>query len=141
MASNEEIIDYVMESPDNTNPNVLRSMLGSSGGSYVLPVASADTLGGVKVGSGLSIADGVLSASGDGGGVLLVNLETDMTSMTMTMDKTWKELKDADLPVLVRVFEEPKYLKVYTFVLQVTEGDWEGSYLVDADLGGRSRPI
>ena len=31
---------------------------------YELPVASAETLGGVKVGSGLSIADGVLSASG-----------------------------------------------------------------------------
>lgn len=32
-------------------------------GSYTLPTASADTLGGVKVGDGLSIADGVLSAS------------------------------------------------------------------------------
>ena len=32
------------------------------GGSYVLPIASADTLGGVKVGSNLSIEDGVLSA-------------------------------------------------------------------------------
>ena len=30
---------------------------------YELPVASADTLGGVKVGSGLSIADGVLSST------------------------------------------------------------------------------
>lgn len=29
---------------------------------YVLPVASASTLGGVKIGNGLSIADGVLSA-------------------------------------------------------------------------------
>lgn len=35
---------------------------------YSLPVAGADTLGGVKVGSGLSIdANGVLSASGGGG--------------------------------------------------------------------------
>lgn len=33
----------------------------NSGEQYVLPTASADTLGGVKVGSGLSIADGVLS--------------------------------------------------------------------------------
>ncbi len=32
------------------------------GGTYVLPVASADTLGGVKVGSNLSIENGVLSA-------------------------------------------------------------------------------
>lgn len=38
------------------------------GGGYVLPVASASTLGGVKVGSGLVITDGVLSATGGGGG-------------------------------------------------------------------------
>jgi hypothetical protein len=38
------------------------------GDSYVLPVASASTLGGVKVGSNLSIdANGVLSATGGGG--------------------------------------------------------------------------
>lgn len=30
-------------------------------GSYTLPTASADTLGGIKVGNGLAIADGVLS--------------------------------------------------------------------------------
>ena len=31
---------------------------------YTLPTASASTLGGVKVGSGLTITDGVLSANG-----------------------------------------------------------------------------
>ena len=36
----------------------------NNGSSYTLPTASADTLGGVKVGSGLSIEDGVLSATG-----------------------------------------------------------------------------
>lgn len=33
---------------------------------YTLPTASADTLGGVKVGAGLSISNGVLSATGGG---------------------------------------------------------------------------
>lgn len=38
---------------------------GLSGGSeYTLPTASASTLGGVKVGSGLTITEGVLSADG-----------------------------------------------------------------------------
>ncbi len=37
---------------------------GGSGVEYTLPTASAETLGGVKIGSGLSIADGVLSADG-----------------------------------------------------------------------------
>jgi hypothetical protein len=36
----------------------------AAAGSYVLPTASASVLGGVKVGSGLTITDGVLAASG-----------------------------------------------------------------------------
>ena len=43
--------------------------LPSGGGSYTLPTASAVTLGGIKVGSGLSIdGNGTLSSSGGGGG-------------------------------------------------------------------------
>ena len=44
--------------------------IGSGGGGgYVLPIASASTLGGIKVGSGLSInSNGVLSVTGGGGG-------------------------------------------------------------------------
>ncbi len=38
--------------------------LPSSGEANTLPTASASTLGGVKVGSGLTITDGVLSADG-----------------------------------------------------------------------------
>lgn len=39
----------------------------SGGGSYTLPVASADTLGGIKIGENLSIDEnGVVSASGGG---------------------------------------------------------------------------
>ena len=45
---------------------------GGGGGSYVLPIASASTLGGVKVGTGLSIdsSTGVLTANGGGSYVL-----------------------------------------------------------------------
>lgn len=43
---------------------VLSSTGGGGGGGYTLPVASASTLGGIKVGSGLSVtADGTLSAT------------------------------------------------------------------------------
>jgi hypothetical protein len=41
--------------------NIVSVTLG--GGSYTLPTASSSTLGGVRVGSGLSISSGVLSAS------------------------------------------------------------------------------
>ena len=41
----------------------------TSGGGYTLPTASANTLGGIKIGSGLSIdGNGVVTASGGGGG-------------------------------------------------------------------------
>jgi hypothetical protein len=39
---------------------------GSGGQSYVLPTASADTLGGIRVGENLSISNGVLSAQAGG---------------------------------------------------------------------------
>lgn len=45
------------------------NLTATGGGSYILPIASASTLGGVKIGSGLSIdSEGVLSATGGGGG-------------------------------------------------------------------------
>lgn len=56
--------------------NITVTGAGTSGSPYVvnntynynLPVASASTLGGVRVGSGLSISGGVLSVTGGGGG-------------------------------------------------------------------------
>jgi hypothetical protein len=53
-----------------TSVNGLTGDVTVSGGSgsYTLPTASASVLGGIKVGSGLSISSGVLSATGGGGG-------------------------------------------------------------------------
>ena len=48
--------------PANPYPPSSEQMGAGGGGSYVLPTASADTLGGVKVGNNLSINNGVLSA-------------------------------------------------------------------------------
>lgn len=46
--------------PDQVDP--YGKISGGGGGGYVLPTASADTLGGVKVGNGLTMTDGVLSS-------------------------------------------------------------------------------
>lgn len=54
-----------------TTDLVARAMAAnaSGGGSYTLPVASASTLGGIKVGENLTITeDGILSATGGGSG-------------------------------------------------------------------------
>ena len=61
----------------------------SGGGSYVLPIASADTLGGMKVGDGLSINEsGVLSTSGGGGGSL------DYTTEEQDTGRKWIDGKE-----------------------------------------------
>ena len=39
MSSNEEIINYIMSTPENANPNVLRGMLGNSSSSNDLTFA------------------------------------------------------------------------------------------------------
>lgn len=61
---------------------------------YVLPKASASTLGGVMVGSNLSIDEnGVLSASGGGGdGIYVVQVSVDQHGHDPTADA--EELKD-----------------------------------------------
>ena len=81
---------FVDENPylvyDNENDATLDDV------SFTLPTASADTLGGVKVGEGLSISDsGVLSASGGGGGNALI-CNVDIQSETYTLDKTAGEI-------------------------------------------------
>lgn len=42
----------------------VEGLSGGGGSGYILPTASASTLGGVKVGEGLTITDGVLSTTG-----------------------------------------------------------------------------
>ena len=64
---------------------------GGGGDSYTLPTASASTLGGVKVGSGLTITDGVLSADGvtpaaaqaDSTATTIAALKDDTVTLTM----------------------------------------------------------
>ncbi len=63
-----------------------------------LPAASADTLGGVKVGSGLSITEtGVLSASGGGGKrlVFIADTEDEMRPCEMQGADSWSEVEAA----------------------------------------------
>lgn len=70
--------------------------LGVAGGgsAYVLPVASAETLGGVKIGKGISITeDGTISVSGGGIGEDDVATDQDMDNM---MDRVFPEEGGSD---------------------------------------------
>ena len=102
---------------------------GSVNSSYTLPAASDSTLGGVKVGSGLSIeSDGTLSASGGGGGALKVNIVVD--GETASLDKTWGEIFDAlsEGQYAYIVNEQNTSIDVYTILAMELDGD----YYVDA---------
>lgn len=54
----------------------------TTGSSYTLPAATANSLGGIIVGSNLSISNGVLSATSSGGGVTAFNNRTGNVSLT-----------------------------------------------------------
>lgn len=59
----QEVYDY-LKTNGLINEDEIYLVAGES--SYILPIASADSLGGVKVGSGLSVeADGTINFSGD----------------------------------------------------------------------------
>ncbi len=50
---------------------------------YELPIASADTLGGVKIGSGINITDGVISVTGGSGGGSELTFASGETEVTL----------------------------------------------------------
>lgn len=55
---------------------------------YTLPTASADTLGGVKIGSGITITDGVISASGGSGNSQYIFIKYSDVEPTQDSDMT-----------------------------------------------------
>lgn len=66
---------------------------------YVLPTADADTLGGVKVGSGLTITNGVLSADGvaPAANVPAVEVSGELSDVITTLNALLSALKTAGL--------------------------------------------
>ena len=77
----------------------------SGGGGGDIPIASADTLGGVKIGEGLNItSEGVLSSSGGGSNVEIINAS--LVDEVYTLDKTFNQVKtlfDSGKAVIVQV--------------------------------------
>ena len=68
--------------------------LGSVMGDYELPAATATTLGGIKVGDGLSVtSDGTLSASGGGDAPMVVNFKEGNGGLVA--DKSYNEIEQA----------------------------------------------
>lgn len=64
----------------------------SSAGAISVPVGSSETAGVYKVGEGLSVEDGVLSATGGAGGLTVTQL---FSGNVVQGDTTWKSLSEA----------------------------------------------
>ena len=105
----------------------------AASGSYVLPTASPSVLGGVKVGSGLSITDGVLTASGGGGGGVVAVANIAALPATGTANAIYLALNigrflrwDTDAAVYIELGPEgeddPAYLGVVARYLLVGGG-------------------
>lgn len=62
---------------------------GGTGTTYTLPTATATVLGGVKIGAGLTITNGVISASGGGGATTIVGL-SDVSILSPTNGQVLK---------------------------------------------------
>lgn len=60
--------NFPFRKKDGSMVNLEDVMSGGGGGGYTLPTASAETKGGVKIGSGLTMTGEVLSVTGGGGG-------------------------------------------------------------------------
>ena len=86
--------------PDNSTITVdengtLTVIGGGSGGGYVLPTATTTRLGGIIVGSGLTInASGVLSATGGSGGSFNPNGANTVTNAFSLTSPTWSIKSD-----------------------------------------------
>lgn len=81
---------------------------------YILPTASSDTLGGVKVGSGLTISNGVLSVSGGTGGGGIEKVST----LPLTAE-------EGDV-----VWLEGHTQSGYTITMDMSEKSFESGYLM-----------
>lgn len=95
---------------------------------YELPVASADTLGGIKVGANLSITpEGVLSATGGGGGageITSVNVESSDVGITVGVNG-------------VNSQPEPvAYLDSETMVVGTESPPMSGNFTAGIKMGG-----
>ena len=92
--------------------------IAAGANNYSLPTAAADTLGGVKIGSGITITDGVISASG---GDALPSQDGNNGKFLTTdgTDASWMELPSttfASADAVVTLPENPSAGQVYQYV-------------------------
>ena len=86
-----EILDYIMNSPENTNPAILGQMLDANSGTK-LPEPTPEDNGKVL---GVSEGQYALVSGGGGGGSSGLVVHVQRVDDSAILDKTWQEIWDA----------------------------------------------
>jgi len=128
------------------------NVISTTGSSYVLPPATSETLGGVKIGSGLSVTeDGTVSATGGGGTTTVswfrnkIGNTLDISSLSGTLSKVF--LNGKLLPPCVDVNKKlfnatdyRHYIKIDKFIDLGTADNWLISFFIrNSDTWGDCR--
>lgn len=119
----------------------MEDAMSGGGGGYTLPTASADTKGGVKIGSGLSMNGEVLSVSGGGGGtiynhnVLVANGDSKVAfilaknnTTPYTLDELWETS-----------YNGGEAFQLYGSIAYGTNSLSQMNYSIKAELNGETR--
>lgn len=110
--TNKTVLDNTTASYTEEEKNKLAGL-----NNYTLPTASADTLGGVKVGAGLSIENGVLSATGGTG-----NVSSDTINSIVVVDEL-PEVEEEGVLYLIKESVTPVVENLYPDQIESTQSD------------------
>lgn len=114
----ETILDYVTETPGNTNRNVLRDMLDNfakSGGSSDLPAVTSEDNGKV-----LTVIDGRWDKEISNGVVVFEGIITDSESMVVTVSMSYNDVINANFSILKVIEAGSDYSTINYFSLRDT---------------------
>lgn len=114
----ETILDYVTETPENTNRNVLRGMLDNfskSGGSSDLPAVTSEDNGKV-----LTVIDGRWDKEISNGVVVFEGIVTDSESMVVTVSMSYNDVINANFSILKVIEAGSNYSTINYFSLRDT---------------------
>ena len=100
MPNTEDIFNYVMDTPDNTNPNVLRSLL-----------------------------NGLEGGSGGGTFITNVDVTSEGNYTYYTLDKTWQEIYDASSSSAVIAKTNGNGWFQFTYLKSVNENEHSVEFL------------
>ena len=127
--SKKDIIDYVMETPGNTNKKVLGRLIDEVEGAKLPEVTEDDN------GSVLTVVEGAWDKAEPSGGSDVFMVELEESGVVVTFKKTWKEIHDAFISGATILLHRPDnqwFDEQYSTVSDISHYASDGRYDVAA---------